>query len=156
MAAGGERLQAEQGAVAVADQVGEEIAFEPLLEVGVVVGIDAEGGADEDLAASVIAAGLTAQARLGAADLFVDGGELLTLGGLEVGLEGGELVLGGALGSVAFFYAGSRFAFAGLASFGYSVAGKEKRNAKVLQEWTRLNREGAIQGFSSRNAIAAG
>ena len=26
----------------------------------------------------------------------------------------------------------------------------------MLQKWTRLNREGAIQGFSSRNAIAAG
>ena len=58
---GGERLQAEQGAVAVADQVCGEIAFEPLLEMGVVVGIDAEGGADEDLAAGVIAAGLAAQ-----------------------------------------------------------------------------------------------
>ena len=59
---GGKRLEAEQGAVAVADQEGGEIVGEPLLELRFVRGSAKNGGADEDLAASVIAAGLAAQA----------------------------------------------------------------------------------------------
>ena len=47
---GGERLEAEQGAVTVADQEGGELVVEPLLELRFVRGSAKKGGADEDLA----------------------------------------------------------------------------------------------------------
>ena len=88
----GARIQAEQSAVAVARQMGAKLACEPFSEIRVGLGVCEETGADEDLAAGEIAAGLSAQARLGEAYLVVDGVKLLSLGGLE-------LVLGGPLGN---------------------------------------------------------
>ena len=99
---GGARIEAEQSAVAVAGEMGGELASEPFLELRVVRGFSKQGGTDEDLAAGVIAAGLAAQARLGAAELTVDGVELLAFGILDGRLQSGDLVLGGALGIVSF------------------------------------------------------
>ena len=59
---GGKRIEAEQGAVTVADQEGGELVVEPFLELRFVRGSAKNGGADEDLAAGVIASGLSPQA----------------------------------------------------------------------------------------------